>query len=409
LITDLPNLKIYGTPLYFIYLLLAILPLTISLYHGKRLVKYEFLVNLFFLFLMFDGTSWPQLIALLVFLVWETLLVKIYCHYRQFANDNKLFYLIVLAALIPILIVKITPALTKQNSLIGFLGISYLTFRAVGTIIETRDGMLKEIKTFHFIRFMAFMPALTSGPIDRFRRFEKDYQKLPSQTEYLKMVSQAINYLFLGLAYKFILSYYLGTRLLPELEKQALFYSPHFSWYLIGVMYVYGLYLFFDFAGYSLFAVAISYLMGVKTPMNFNWPFISKNIKEFWNRWHMTLSFWFRDYIFMRFVFTATKKKWIKNRNVLSSLGYLLNMLIMGCWHGLTWYYILYGLMHGLGLIINDWWLRLKKKHLQWLPHNKLTEGVAIFITFNFVMLSFLLFSGFLNEFWFSSHLLTLK
>ncbi|WP_034992804.1 D-alanyl-lipoteichoic acid biosynthesis protein DltB [Liquorilactobacillus vini] len=405
-LTNLPNLKVYGTPTYFIYLLLAILPLGISLYYGKRLVKYEFLGNLVFLFLMFDGQSFPQLLALLGFLCWQTLIVKFYLNYRRQANQSSVFYLAVFLSLLPLVIIKVTPALIGQNSIIGFLGISYLTFRATGTVIETRDGMIQEIKTYHFIRFLAFMPALTSGPIDRFRRFEKDYQQLPSRQEYLQMVAKAVNYLFLGFLYKFILAYYLGSRLLPILEKQALFYSPHFTWYLVGVMYVYSLDLFFDFAGYSLFAVAISYLMGVKTPMNFNQPFISKNIKEFWNRWHMTLSFWFRDYIFMRFVFMATKKKWIKNRHLLSSLGYLLNMLIMGCWHGLTWYYILYGLMHGLGLVVNDWWLRYKKQHLKWLPHNKLTTGIAIFVTFNFVMLSFLLFSGFLNQFWFGSHIL---
>ncbi|AUJ32606.1 MAG: D-alanyl-lipoteichoic acid biosynthesis protein DltB [Liquorilactobacillus nagelii] len=401
ILNSLPNLKVYGTPIYFIYLLLAITPLVISLYFGKRLVKYEVLVNIVFIYLMFDASSWPQLIALIAFLAWQTILVLIYFKYRKKANNNLVFYLWTLLLLIPIIIVKVTPAVSGKNSLIGFLGISYLTFRAVGTLIEIRDGAIKEFNTGHFIRFMAFMPAITSGPIDRFRRFEKDYQKVPDRQEYLGMVDKAVHYLFLGFLYKFVLSYFLGSRLLPMLEAKAMFYSPHFTWYLVGVMYVYGLYLFFDFAGYSLFAVAISYLMGVKTPMNFNKPFLSKNIKEFWNRWHMTLSFWFRDYIFMRFVFTATRHKWIKNRNTLSSLAYLLNMFVMGCWHGLTWYYILYGLMHGLGLIINDWWLRLKKKHLKWLPHNKFTEFIAIVITFNFVMLSFLLFSGFLNRFWF--------
>ncbi|WP_045629464.1 MBOAT family O-acyltransferase, partial [Lacticaseibacillus paracasei] len=86
------------------------------------------------------------------------------------------------------------------------------------------------------------------------------------------------------------------------------------SWPIVGVMYAYSGYLFFDFAGYSLFAVAISYLMGIETPMNFNKPWMSYNIKDFWNRWHMSLSFWFRDYIYMRFVFFVMKHKWLKSR-----------------------------------------------------------------------------------------------
>ncbi len=76
-------------------------------------------------------------------------------------------------------------------------------------------------------------------------------------------------------------------------------------------MYAYSMYLFFDFAGYSAFAVGVSYLLGVQTPMNFNKPFAARNIKEFWNRWHMTLSFWFRDYVFMRFVFWVNKKEMV--------------------------------------------------------------------------------------------------
>lgn len=87
------------------------------------------------------------------------------------------------------------------------------------------------------------------------------------------------------------------------------------------------------FAGYSAFVIGISYMMGIKTPENFNKPFLSRNIKDFWNRWHMSLSFWFRDFIYMRFVFFATKKKLIKNRYTISYIGAFLNFFIMGIWH----------------------------------------------------------------------------
>lgn len=82
----------------------------------------------------------------------------------------------------------------------------------------------------------------------------------------------------------------------------------------LGVMYAYGFDLFFDFAGYSMFALVISNLMGVKSPVNFNQPFKSRDLKEFWNRWHMSLSFWFRDFVFMRLVKVLVKHKVFKNR-----------------------------------------------------------------------------------------------
>ncbi|MFR7048676.1 MBOAT family O-acyltransferase, partial [Streptococcus pneumoniae] len=164
-----------------------------------------------------------------------------------------------------------------------------------------------------------------------------------------------------GFLYKFILAHVLGETLLPPLKNLALQSGGFFNLYALAVMYTFGLELFFDFAGYSMFALAISNLMGIRSPINFNKPFLSRDLKEFWNRWHMSLSFWFRDFVFMRMVMVLTRKKVFKNRNVTSSMAYIVNMLIMGFWHGVTWYYIAYGLFHGLGLVINDAWVRKKK------------------------------------------------
>ncbi len=398
---SLPTYSAYGSPSYFIYLLIALIPLMIGLYFGKRFSWYEFLISFGFIFVMFTGANIPQGVALIGYLVYETLLVMSYFKYRQIKNQTSVFYGAVFLSILPLVIVKLTPAMVGHSSLLGFMGISYLTFRATGTIIETRDGMIKELKWWELIRFMSFMPTITSGPIDRYRRFAKDYQTVPSREEYLTMINQALYYLFLGFLYKFVITYFFAVKWQPAMERLAMMHAPHFSWPVVGVAYMYAGNLFFDFAGYSLFAVGISYLMGVKTPMNFKRPFASPNIKEFWNRWHITLSFWFRDFIFMRFVFLATKKRWFKNRNALSSTAYMLNMMIMGFWHGITWYYILYGFLHGLALVVNDAWLRFKRKH--WPKHkpNWFTNAIAIFITFNFVVFTFLIFSGFLDKFFF--------
>src|SRR5437870_10707770 len=90
---------------------------------------------------------------------------------------------------------------------------------------------------------------------------------------------------------------------------------------IISYMYAYSLYLFFDFAGYSAFAIGFSYLFGIHTPENFNKPFLARNIRDFWNRWHMTLSFWLRDHVYMRFVMAATKGRWFKGRYAASHIG----------------------------------------------------------------------------------------
>ena len=123
----------------------------------------------------------------------------------------------------------------------------------------------------------------------------------------------------------------------------------------------------------------------------------------------MSLSFWFRDFVFMRLVMVLMRNKVFKSRITTSNVAYIINMLVMGFWHGVTWYYIDYGLFHGLGLVINDAWIRKKKtinkerkaKGLDPIPDNRWTKALGIFITFNTVMLSFLIFSGFLDQQWF--------
>ncbi|OIK57740.1 D-alanyl-lipoteichoic acid biosynthesis protein DltB [Oenococcus oeni] len=398
----IPNLQPYSDPQYFVYLLIAVMPLAIGLYYGKRFKIYETIFSIVFIVLMFTNDKLGQGVALIAYIIWQLLVVGVYHQYRIRKNNSLIFYLATFLSIVPLSIVKIMPAVDHgAQSIIGFLGISYLTFRAVGMIMEMRDGVQKDFRWWPFLRFMVFMPTISSGPIDRYRRFEKDYDHVPDRDKYVTMVGKAVQYIFLGFLYKFILAYFLGTIMLPEAKQMAISAGKGLSWPLLYVMYTYGFDLFFDFAGYSLFAVAISYLMGIETPMNFKQPFKSKNLKEFWNRWHISLSFWFRDFVFMRMVFAMKKRRLFKKSTTYSSVAYVLNMLLMGFWHGVTWYYIAYGLFHGLGLMINDWWLHFKRKHLKWLKSNWFTQGIAIFLTFHVVMISFLLFSGFLNVLWF--------
>ncbi|MHA7611300.1 D-alanyl-lipoteichoic acid biosynthesis protein DltB [Weissella viridescens] len=409
-LASLPNLQPYGDPMYFGYLLLALLPIIVGMFMGRRFQIYEAVFSFVFILLMFAGPKWVQFYALIAYILWQTVLILVYQAYRKQYDNKWVFYGAVLLSALPLVIVKLHPAFNQgKASIIGFLGISYLTFKSVGMIMEMRDGVLKDVKVWPTIRFLMFMPTLSSGPIDRYRRFEADYEQVPDRQRYLDFVQSATWNIMLGFFYKFIVAYLISAKFLIPFKKAALLEGGIFNLPTLGVMYSYGLYLFFDFAGYSLFAIAISKFMGIDTPINFNKPFMAKNLKEFWNRWHMTLSFWFRDYVFMRLVLVLTRNKVFKNRNVTSGFAYMVDMLLMGFWHGVTWWYILYGFLHALVLIINDWWLRQKKQKnrdrkkagLEPLPSNWFTNGFAIFLTFNFTMFTFLVFSGFLNELWF--------
>lgn len=408
LLKQLPHIEPYGNLQYFVYVITATLPIFIGLFFKKRFAWYEILVSLFFIVTMLTGGKTNQIAALGIYLIWQMVLVLFYKHYRKSKDGKWVFYLVSFLSLLPIIFVKVQPAINGTQSLLGFLGISYLTFRSVGIIIELRDGVIKDLKLWEYLRFLLFMPTFSSGPIDRFKRFNENYQTIPERDELLDMLAESVRYIMWGFLYKFILAHILGEILLPPLKNLALQTGGFFNYYVVAVMYTFGLELFFDFAGYSMFALAISNLMGIRSPINFNKPFLSRDLKEFWNRWHMSLSFWFRDFVFMRMVMVMTRKKLFKNRNVTSSVAYILNMLLMGFWHGITWFYIAYGLFHGVGLVINDAWVR-KKRTLNKerkkagrppLPENRWVQLLGMVITFHVVMVSFLIFSGFLNDLW---------
>ena len=409
LLKQLPHIEPYGNLQYFVYVITATLPIFIGLFFKKRFGWYEILVSLFFIVTMLTGGKTNQLAALGIYLIWQMVLVLFYKQYRKVRDGKWIFYLVSLLSLLPIIFVKVQPAINGTQSLLGFLGISYLTFRSVGIIIELRDGVIKDLKMWEYLRFLLFMPTFSSGPIDRFKRFNENYKTIPERDELMDMLAESVRYIMWGFLYKFILAHILGEILLPPLKNLALQTGGFFNYYVVAVMYTFGLELFFDFAGYSMFALAISNLMGIRSPINFNKPFLSRDLKEFWNRWHMSLSFWFRDFVFMRMVMVMARKKLFKNRNVTSSVAYILNMLLMGFWHGINWFYIAYGLFHGVGLVINDAWVR-KKKTLNKerkkagrppLPENRWVQLLGMVITFHVVMVSFLIFSGFLNDLWF--------
>ena len=188
-----PYMEPYGNPIYFVYLILAFLPAIIGIFKQKRLSTYETLVSLVFIFFMFGGDHYLQLLAFLFYLIWQVVSVFAYKKYREKANSAGVFYLAIAMGLFPLIWVKVAPLTgPSPQTLFSFLGISYLTFKSIGVIIELRDGTLKEISLSDFIRFMIFFPTFSSGPIDRFRRFQEDYHTLPDRNTYLAMLNLSL-------------------------------------------------------------------------------------------------------------------------------------------------------------------------------------------------------------------------
>jgi membrane protein involved in D-alanine export len=378
----------YGSFTFFFILAILLAPTIILGLKGKRFQTYNMFISVLVLAIIFSSRLHGA-IALILFTIWQILLIKAYISYRKKANNGTVFSAVVIASILPLVISKFLPYFSQVNW-IGFLGISYLTFKGTQLIMETRDGLIKQNPSVtRLLYFILFFPTISSGPIDRFRRFEKDLNAELTKEQYMQLLYIGINKIFLGFLYKYIIGYSINHFFIANLRFIANSNFQHHLFY----MYAYSFYLFFDFAGYSAFAIGVSYIMGVKSPENFNKPFISRNIKDFWNRWHMSLSFWFRDYVYMRFVFWVTKKKWIKNRNLTSNFGYILLFLLMGVWHGLAIQYIIYGAYHALLMVCYNSFEQFNKKH-KWWPKTKVTHVAAIIITFHFVCFGFYIFSG---------------
>lgn len=371
--------------LYFFYLIfLLLIPAIILGLMGKSLKIYGMIVNLIVLIVIFQGSK-KQTICLIAFYLGELILVKLYLLLTKKTKKRWTLWITIIMSILPLILVKWGDILIHRT--VGFLGVSYLTFKVVQVIIEIYDGLITEVNFLEFTYFLLYFPTISSGPIDRSKRFNEDINKVLSRDEYIECLRAGIWRLFTGIGYKFILGSLISNYWMNKIPSAHTFANT------INYMYAYSFYLFFDFAGYSLIAVGVSYVLGIKTPDNFNLPFLSKDIKDFWNRWHITLSFWFRDFIYTRFVMNAIRNKWFKSRYTASYIAYLITMITMGIWHGTEIYYILYGLYQGVLIVATDFFQRKSKLYKKY-KNNEVWNIASTIITFNFVCFGFLIFSG---------------
>lgn len=376
----------YSEFYYFYIVAIALIPCIVLGILQKQIKWYGLILTIFMIYIIFcDSTN--QLEFLIVFFILQLILVKVYDYYIEVLNKRWQLWIVITISIIPLLVAKFAVFFVKNE--VGFLGISYLTFKCVQTLIQIYDGKIKGLNIFEYTYFILFFPTISSGPIDRSTRFIEEINTVPSRKEYLECLGNGLWKIVMGIAYKFIIASYINNTWLSKIPL-----NNHSFINIIKYMYLYSFYLFFDFAGYSLMAIGVSYILAVKTPDNFNLPFISKDIKEFWNRWHMSLSFWFRDFIFNRFVMNALKKKWFKNRYTAAYLGYMINMLTMGFWHGIQLNYIAYGAYHGVLLVATDHFQRTS--FYSKIKRKLIFKILSIALTFNFVCFGFLIFSGYL-------------
>ena len=248
------------------------------------------------------------------------------------------------------------------------IGISFFTFQALGYVIDVYTKKHKPARSvFEFMTYISLFPQLIAGPIVRYSDVQTE---LKDRTESYDKFSEGIKRFTIGLAKKVLLANVLGELVAAVTEVTVL------SSWLKAIAYTMQIY--FDFSGYSDMAIGIGLMIGFKFLENFNYPLIASSVTDFWRRWHMSLSKWFRDYIYIPLGGNRVSSlKWIRNIFVV--------WFLTGFWHGASWNFILWGLYFGVLLVIEKKFL---KKYLD------KTKVLKYIYTLLIVMVSFVIFSS---------------
>lgn len=367
--------------LFFYLLFLGLLPAVVLGLLGKKLHYYGIFLCAAMLVIVFWQNG--QLAALALFFLWEMALCCLF--WRLPKRTRPLLWAAVILALGPLGLIKLGEVL-QPFSLFRLMGASYMSFRAVQLLLDIYDGRLQKLRPVALGYFLLFFPAVSSGPIDRYRRFLSDLDRPPDRERYRTLLAQGIWKLAGGCVSAVVISGFIQQYWLAALPASGFGAT-------LSYMYGYTFYLFFNFAGYSSMAIGTGYLLGIQMPENFNQPFLSVDMKDFWSRWHISLSTWLRDYLYSRFVMKSLKQKRFSNPRTASYLGYVLNMMAMGAWHGLQPQYLLYGVYHSALMCLNEV-LDLHCKSFRSFKTHGAGQVVCVLVTFHLFSFGLLIFSG---------------
>ena len=228
------------------------------------------------------------------------------------------------------------------------LGISFFTFTQIAFLVDTYQGKVKEYNFIHYALFVTYFPHLIAGPVLHHKEMMPQFKEPSTYFFSYENLLAGLTIFFMGLFKKVVLADGIAEYVGPVFAAPAAGIPLTFldTW---GGALCYTLQLYFDFSGYSDMAIGLSRLFGVTLPLNFHSPYKSVNIIEFWRRWHMTLSHFLRDYLYIPL--GGNRKG-----NVRRHLNLIITMLLGGLWHGAGWTYVLWGGLHGLYLVINHGW-----------------------------------------------------
>jgi len=331
-------------------------------------------ISLFFLKFILN-LSWFHLSLMLIMTMAVYFTSRLAVHY-------KLYALLVgsVAALIAILLMNKILSIWENAFLVKILvilGFSYFIFKSIHFLVDSFHGMIKESSFISFCCFMIYFPVFIAGPIVRYQDFHDELSKKRDLNDCCLQLVEGSKRIILGLFKLIVCSSFASSFSLFNLDLELVVQAPAYKIILFSFMAYVDLY--FKFGGYSDLAVGTSKLFGITVPENFNFPFLARNFQDFWMRWHISLSIWLRNYLFLPLL--KNLSSYFEGRHILNaSLALFVTFFAMGLWNGFQLNYFFQGLFLGFGALATvlwgDWIRRIgiRKKYMK----SKLARVFAI-------------------------------
>jgi alginate O-acetyltransferase complex protein AlgI len=275
------------------------------------------------------------------------------------------------------------PADEAFRVLLPPVGISFFTFESMSYVIDVYRGELQPHKSYlRYLLFVAFFPHLVAGPIVRPRDLLPQLERRPSLTR--EMGGEALFLIAVGLVKKLVISDQLSSNLVDRVFERPVSFS---ALEVLAGVYGYAVQIYCDFSGYTDIAIGSALLLGVRFPKNFDAPYQATSIADFWRRWHISLSTWLRDYLYIPLGGN-------RGSSLATYRNLMLTMVLGGLWHGASWTFVFWGFLHGLGLGVTRAWERRRPREGREGREKGGVLGrvVATALTFNYVCLAWIFF-----------------
>jgi alginate O-acetyltransferase complex protein AlgI len=282
---------------------------------------------------------------------------------------------------------------------VRILGLSYMLFRQIHVLVDASQGQIERISLWSFVNYQVSLFTIQAGPIQRYQDFEEQWRTLqPVLSDRYGLLQNCLRLLWGVMKIGLIapLFYQGWDEVLPSLVNMRVAGWKYVAEFPV-VFYFYPIYLYCNFSGYCDIVIAANRFLGMRLPENFNYPWLARNVLDFWNRWHITLGLWIRDYLFMP-MYKPVVEHWPKRAAGLAWIFYLLAFIVAGAWHGTTVNFLVYGGLQGLGASLAKIWenriiaIRGRNGLKQYMQSGHI-RFVAIVLNLHFQCFSLLFFS----------------